>query len=124
MVLEQAAKLALERRFGLPDGAKLPPDWCLLQPVDAKLALERRFGRPDGTKLPWIGVLGALNKKEQRLNGQDRKKNFSASSAIRGRDRIFISIYLSIDLSNLIQSNLSKKDISISIRSIDLDLWI
>ena len=35
------AKLALERRFELPDGAKL--------------ALERHFGRPAGTKLAILG---------------------------------------------------------------------
>ena len=68
------AKLALDQHFGRPDSAKLALEWRFGCPGSAKLALDRRFGRPDGTKLalerrfgrpwtpsgPWNDVLGRL----------------------------------------------------------------
>ena len=43
---------ALERRFGLPNGAKLNLEWRFGRPNGAKLALEQRFGRPGKPTLP------------------------------------------------------------------------
>ena len=48
---ESSVKLALERRFGWPDGAKLALERRCGRPDGVKLALERRFGRPDGAGL-------------------------------------------------------------------------
>ena len=49
-------KLALEQRFGRPDGVKLALEWRYGRPAGAKLALERRFGGPRSQKTP-SGVL-------------------------------------------------------------------
>ena len=45
------AMMALERRFGRPDGAKLVLEWRFGKLDDAKLALECRFSFPDCAKL-------------------------------------------------------------------------
>ena len=48
---KSSAMMALERRFGRPDGAKLVLEWRFGKLDDAKLALECRFSFPDCAKL-------------------------------------------------------------------------
>ena len=48
---KSSAMMALERRFGRPDGAKLVLEWRFGKLDDAKLALECRFSCPDCAKL-------------------------------------------------------------------------
>ena len=74
------AKLALERRFGRHGSAKLALERRFGRPSKAKLALERRCGRPDGVQLALErrgrrpdGALVAL---ERRFRRPDRKKTF------------------------------------------------
>ena len=48
---KSSAMMALERRFGRPDGAKLVLEWRFGRLDDAKLALECHFSFPDCAKL-------------------------------------------------------------------------
>ena len=55
-------ELALELRFGRPDSIKLALERYFRRPGDAKIALERRFGRPGGAKASswhWNGDFGS-----------------------------------------------------------------
>ena len=52
--------MALERRFGQQDGAKIALERRLGRLGTAKLALERRFGHPGGDNLAILGVNLAL----------------------------------------------------------------
>ena len=47
---KSSAMMALERRFGRPDGVKLAMKWRFGRLDDAKLALECCFSFPDGAK--------------------------------------------------------------------------
>ena len=79
--MESNALVALEQRFGWPDGAKLVLEWRLMAPsrcwngvlgalrapswpwncvLGATLVLERRFQQPDGAKLALEWRLGVL----------------------------------------------------------------
>ena len=51
--------MALKRRFGQPDGAKLALERRFGRHGSAKLALERRFGRPSKAKLALERRFGA-----------------------------------------------------------------
>ena len=62
VLAESNVLMALERRFGQPDGAKLALERHFRRPKGAKLALERRFGRPNGVKLALEGVLDGRDK--------------------------------------------------------------
>ena len=54
------AKLALDWRFGRPDGARWDLEQRFGRPDDVKVALERRFGDQTAFRWPWDDVLAAL----------------------------------------------------------------
>ena len=70
------AKLALERRFGWPGGAKLALERRLGRPGGAMLALERRFGCPWTPSGLWNDVLGRPGRQKEFGRSEAPGANF------------------------------------------------